>query len=69
MIEVIRQLIKEGNLKSVKQWKDSDCKLFYNDHFNGYHAFNYIKNHKKIVSNFIQNKKFPKGLLLNNNDN
>ena len=69
MIEVIRQLIKEGNLKSVKQWKDSNCKLFYNDHFNGYHAFNYIKNHKKIVSNFIQNKKFPKGLLLNNNDN
>ena len=29
---------------------------------------NIYKNHKKIVSNFIQNKKFPNRLLINNHD-
>lgn len=68
MINAIGRL-KEGNLKSVQQWDDTNCRLFFNDDFNGYHAFKYIKDHKKIISNFIRNKKYPEKLLINNNDN
>ena len=66
-IDAIKHL-REGNLRFVQQWKDGNCRLFFDDDFNGYYAFKYIKNHKKIVSNFIQNKKFPNRLLINNHD-
>lgn len=67
MIDAIKDL-KNNDLNSTKQWKDGDCKLFFNQDFNGYYAYKYIKSYKDVLRDFLETKSFPEKLFLRDID-